>query len=174
MTWTNTRIADRVSLRPETPDDSQFLSDLYASTREEELRQVTAWTDEQKRAFLQMQFDAQTVHYKKHYHDAEYWVIERDGERVGRLYLHYNVDDLRIVDIALVPSARGEGIGGRILGQLLDGARERGYTVSIHVERNNPALRLYQRLGFRQIDEHGIYFLMKWSGAPTAAQSPES
>jgi GNAT superfamily N-acetyltransferase len=164
---TNTRIDEHVSLRPETPEDREFLSDLYASTREEELRAVTSWNDAEKRAFLRMQFDAQFDHYRKHYSAAEFWVIERDGERVGRLYLHYKPDDLRIVDIALVAAVRGEGIGGRLLGGLLDTARAGGYSVSIHVERNNPAMRLYERLGFVPIDEHGIYFLMEWKPEAT-------
>lgn len=161
MPTTQTRIDDRVSLRAEAPDDFEFLADLYASTREEELRPVP-WDDSQKRAFLRMQFDAQYEHYRKHYYDAEFWIIERDGERVGRLYLHFAADgDLRIVDIALIDSVRGQGIGGRILQQLLDAAAKGGYSVSIHVERNNPAMHLYERLGFQPIDEHGIYYLME-------------
>ncbi|MEO8035317.1 MAG: GNAT family N-acetyltransferase [Acidobacteriota bacterium] len=155
-------IDDRVALRSETPDDYEFLAAVYASTREEELRPVP-WTEEQKLGFLRSQFDAQTAHYRNHYRNAEFWVIERDGERAGRLYLHYTPDDLRIVDIALAPAARGHGIGGTLLRRLLDDAASKGCSVSIHVERMNPAMRLYQRLGFQKIDEHGIYDLMSWT-----------
>jgi RimJ/RimL family protein N-acetyltransferase len=164
MTTTSTRIDASTSLRPETPDDYEFLAELYASTREEELRPVD-WSPEQKRLFLRMQFDAQFAHYRLHYREAEFWVIERGGERIGRLYLHYRPEDLRIVDIALVAAARGQQLGGRIVRRLLDDAAAAGRSVSIHVERNNPALRLYQRFGFRQIDENGIYLLMEWRAA---------
>lgn len=162
---------DRVrsaTFRTENADDVEFLADLYASTREEELRPVP-WTDEQKRAFLRSQFDAQTAHYKLHYSDAEYLVIERGGERAGRLYLHWLKDDLRIVDIALMPQHRGHGVGREILDALMEEAAGRGCSVSIHVEMNNPALRLYQRLGFQPVDEHGMYLLMKWVPEPAAA-----
>jgi ribosomal protein S18 acetylase RimI-like enzyme len=150
-----------VTFRNEIPEDDQFLAELYASTREEELRPVP-WTDEQKRMFLRSQYDAQCAHYRQHYYDADFLVMERDGERVGRLYLHWLNDDLRIVDIALMPSSRGHGIGREILEALMEDAAAKGCSVSIHVEINNPALRLYQRLGFRHVDEHGMYLLMQW------------
>jgi ribosomal protein S18 acetylase RimI-like enzyme len=162
-------IDDHVLLRNETPDDYEFLAAVYASTREEELRPVP-WTEEQKQGFLRSQFDAQTEHYRNHYREAEFWVIEHDGQRAGRLYLHYTPDDLRIVDIALAPAARGHGIGGKLLSRLLDAAAASGRSVSIHVERMNPAMRLYQRHGFQKIDEHGIYDLMSWSPGSQASR----
>ena len=159
---TRTRIDASTVLRPVTIADYDFMADLYASTREEEMKLVD-WTDEQKRAFLRSQFDAQSAHYDKHYTAAERWIIERDGDRIGRLFLHYLPNDLRIVDIALIPSARGQGTGGAIVRQLLEDAGAGNLPVSIHVEINNPALRLYERLGFRPINEHGMYLLMEWS-----------
>ncbi|MCU1349273.1 MAG: acetyltransferase, partial [Acidobacteria bacterium] len=93
---------------------------------------------------------------------AELWVIERDGLPIGRLYLNYLPDDLRIVDIALAPEARGQRVGGTILEQLLADAVASGRGVSIHVEMQNPALRLYERLGFRPVDQNGVYLLMRW------------
>jgi ribosomal protein S18 acetylase RimI-like enzyme len=158
---TQTQIDPTTRLRPETEADVEFLAGLYASTREEELRPVE-WSDEVKKAFLRSQFDAQSLHYKEHYSAAEYWVIEREGQPVGRLYLHYQPKDLRIVDIALMPEHRRHGIGGTILRQLLADAAVTGRAVSLHVEKNNPALRLYQDLGFNVIGEHGYYFLLEW------------
>ncbi|MCU1245345.1 MAG: acetyltransferase [Acidobacteria bacterium] len=162
---TRLQIDERTILRPEIPEDTEFLADLYASLREEELRPVP-WTDEEKRLFCLAQFQAQSDHYRTHYSQAEFWIIAREGERIGRLYLNYAADDLRIVDIALVSSARGSGIGGTILRQLLEDATMRGDGVSIHVERFNPALRLYERLGFREVDTNGVYLLMRWSPDP--------
>lgn len=153
-----------VTFRNETAGDLEFAAALYASTREEELRPVP-WTDEQKQFFLRSQFDAQSVHYHQHYSDAEYLIIERGGAAAGRLYLHWNRDDLRIIDIALMPEHRGHGIGHEILVALQSEAAAKECSVSIHVERNNPAMRLYERLGFQPVDEHGMYLLMQWSAA---------
>lgn len=148
-------------LRPETEDDVEFLARLYASTRAEEVAQ-TGWSAEQQRHFLRSQFDAQRAHYRAHYADSSFDVIEVNGESAGRLYLQKKPDDYRIVDIALLPDYRGSGIGSSLLRQIMQEAGERGLPVSIHVENNNPAMSLYRRLGFRKIDDNGVYHLMEW------------
>ena len=153
-----------VELRPRRDDDRPFLARLYASTRADEMA-LLDWSQEEKTAFLAMQFEAQTRHYDEHYGDAEFLIIERNHEPIGRLYLQRREDEIRIVDIALLPKAQRAGIGGRLLRRVLDEAADTGRAVRIHVERNNPALALYQRLGFRKIDDLGVYYLMEWTTA---------
>lgn len=150
-----------VALRPIGEADLLFLERVYASTRAGELAQ-TDWDEPRKAAFLSFQFQAQHQHYTTHYRDAAFLVIERDGAAVGRLYLHWRRDELRIVDIALLPEARGHGLGKALLEMLQATASGQGKGVSIHVERMNPAMRLYTRLGFHKAGEHGIYDLMEW------------
>jgi ribosomal protein S18 acetylase RimI-like enzyme len=152
-----------VALRPMTDDDLPFSADLYASIRAEELAQ-TGWPIAAQRAFLDSQHAAQHAHYRQHYAAATRLIIERDGVAVGRLYLFEGASDVRIVDIALMPAARGGGIGGALLDTIRASAA--GKTVSIHVERANPARRLYERQGFRVVDaERGPYDLMEWRAA---------
>src|ERR1700709_669972 len=101
---------------PPVADDAlPFLARLYASTRAEELA-VTDWSDAQKAAFLQSQFDAQHAHYRKHYSRSDFFVIEHAGKAVGRLYLARWKAEHRIVDIALLPEHRGKGLGSALLG----------------------------------------------------------
>lgn len=155
-----------VSLRPITGEDDGFLLGLYASTRAEELALVP-WSDAQRQAFLRMQFDAQTRHYATHYADrSTFDVIVVDGAPAGRLIVHRGAADVRIVDIALLPSFRGKGVGAGLLRALLAEADAAGKSVSIHVEYNNPALRLYERLGFVKVGEHGISWLMQRPPSP--------
>jgi ribosomal protein S18 acetylase RimI-like enzyme len=90
-------------------------------------------------------------------------VIEKDGVSIGRLYVARWEREIRIMDIALLPEHRGAGIGTELLRELQDEARSAGKTLTIHVERFNPALRLYERLGFRQVEDKGVYLLMRWS-----------
>jgi ribosomal protein S18 acetylase RimI-like enzyme len=125
---------------------------------------MVPWSDEQKAAFLGWQFDAQTAHYREAYDAAGFFVVERDGAAIGRLYLDRRDDDIRIVDIALVPEAREGGVGTSLIRDVLEEGARSGRSVSIHVESFNPALRLYERLGFREIDTNGVYKLMKWTG----------
>ena len=151
-----------VSYRPMTDEDMPFLAALYFSTRAEEVAQ-TGWPAEMQQQFLAQQFDAQHRHYQRHYADAEWLVIARGGEAIGRLYIEEWQSQIRIIDIALVPAARGLGIGAAIFEDTFDVARARGKKVSIHVEKNNPARRLYFRLGFEMIADEGVYDLLEWS-----------
>ena len=156
--------ADRgaITLRPATPADYHFMRLLYGSTREEELKQFP-FDELQKKEFLDQQFGAQYQHYQLHYPTCERNIIEKDGQAIGRLWIDEWRDQIRLVDIALMPEARRSGIGSRLLGEVLDRGAKAGKDVTIHVEGFNPALRLYERLGFEKIDTNGVYFLMKWS-----------
>jgi len=152
--------AQGLSFRPINADDRGFLYDVYASSREEELA-VTGWDAAQKQAFLTMQFNAQHTYYQEHYPQAAFLVILRAGQGIGRLYLDRRPEDLGIIDIALLPEYRGQGIGTAILAAILSEGQRLAVPVRIHVERFNPALRLYTRLGFRQIADQGVYYLME-------------
>lgn len=157
-------------LRPATDADRDFLLAVYASTRAEELA-TTDWTEELKTAFVRQQFEAQDLHYRKHYEGAEYSVVEIDGRPVGRLYVVRWTREIRLMDIAFLPEERGRGVGGALVRDLLAEGEASGKTVTIHVEIYNPALRFYERLGFRPVSEYGVYRLMEWrpSGLAQAA-----
>ena len=150
-----------VVLRPETDGDLPFLRALYASTRESELT-ATGWSDEQKLAFCNSQFDAQRYHSRTYIGNCRFDVLECRGEPVGRLYLEPRVTQLNVVDIALMQAWRCKGIGTAILEAVKETARHTGRGVCIFVEQYNPALRLYRRLGFTEVREDGVYFEMEW------------
>jgi ribosomal protein S18 acetylase RimI-like enzyme len=142
-----------------TEGDHEFLVELYGSVRETELAHVP-WDGATRRAFVDQQFAAQDRHYREHYPGATLDVIELDGSRVGRLYVYRGARDIRVMDIALMPEFRGQGIGSDLLRSLIAEAEASGRTLSIHVEHNSPARRLYERLGFQFAGEHGAYVLM--------------
>lgn len=139
-----------------------FLCRLYASTRADEMALVVDWTDEQKAAFLRMQFEAQHAHYQQHYPDAQFDLLLLDGVPAGRLYVHRREREIRLVDIALMPEHRNGGIGSELLRDLMAEAEASGKPLTIHVEKFNPAMNLYRRLGFQPIEDRGPYDLMEW------------
>lgn len=155
-------MAARIELRPAQEGDASFLRSVYGSTREEEL-EPTGWTREQKDAFIAHQFHAQDTYYKQHYDGATYDVVLVDGEPAGRLYVARWEEEIRVMDIALLPPFRGQGVGERLLEPLLREGAESGKSVSIHVEQTNRAMSLYTRLGFVEVGEHGVYKLMRWT-----------
>lgn len=142
--------------------DDGFLCQVYASTRAEELA-VTGWSSEQKHVFLAQQFSAQHQHYQTHYTRAQFSIVLAGDVPAGRLYVARWPREIRIVDIALLPEFRGRGLGTRLLDAILAEGAESGKPVTIHVERFNPALRLYERLGFRETEDKGVYLLLTWT-----------
>jgi RimJ/RimL family protein N-acetyltransferase len=160
-----------ITLRPITDADMDFLHRLYATTREDELKQVD-WTPEQKAAFVDQQFHAQHQYWQENYEDTSWNLVLLDGEPIGRLYVARWPEEIRIVDIALVPEHRGGGLGTRLLRELFAEADASGRKTSIHVEIFNPARRLYERLGFVQAAERGVYLLMERQ--PSAVPQPAS
>jgi ribosomal protein S18 acetylase RimI-like enzyme len=150
----------QVSLRPARLRDREFLYRVYESTRSDELAAVP-WAEAEKTAFLRAQFDAQDQWYRENYMRASYDVVYVDGEPAGRLYLYRAPSEIRIVDIALLPSYRGAGVGSRLMRGVLAEADARGKRVTIHVERLNPALRLYERLGFKVAEDKGVYLFLE-------------
>lgn len=160
-----------ITLRPEQAGDQEFLFTLYASTRAQELERVP-WSDAQKKDFLRMQFNAQSAHYHQHYPGAAFEIILSGQQPVGRLYVDRGSDEIHVIDIALLPGYCGAGIGGNLLRGLLGEAEAVQKPVRIYVEQQNPAARLYARLGFKIVENKGIYSLLEWQGKPKVQVSP--
>lgn len=161
--------APAVSLRPIVPGDRPFLLRVYESTREQEL-EMAGFTAEQRAAFVEHQFTAQSLHYEQHYPETSFELVLIDGEPAGRLIVGRWESEVRVVDIALVPEQRGRGVGERLMRDVIDEAGSRGVKTTIHVEKPSPARRLYERLGFVPVGEQGIHLLMERppDGAPSA------
>jgi GNAT superfamily N-acetyltransferase len=162
----NSAAAPNITLRPVGPGDQDFLVQVYASTRAEEMAMVP-WTDEERQLFVRSQFSAQQRHYAEKYTNANHDVILSNGGQVGRLYVARLEKEIRIVDLTLLPQERNKGIGSYLLQQLLEEARSGGKPTTIYVEEFNPSLNLFKRLGFNEQDKHGFHLLMEWTPAVT-------
>ena len=162
QTAATTSMRQNLTLRPETAADEPFLYQLYATTRDYEMVHVP-WDDVQKQAFLRQQCEAQLKHYRLHYRDAEFQIIELDGRPIGRIYVHRGPQYVCLMDIALLREYRGRGIGSELTSELLQQAQAEGKIVTLHVEHMNPARHLYERLGFKMVEDKGIYWKMEWS-----------
>lgn len=154
-----------LALRPERAEDRPFLENLYISVRWPEL-EPTGWPEAAKLGFLRQQYVFQDKHYAEAYFDGEFLLLEREGKPLGRLYLHRDAREIRIVDVSLLPEARNQGIGTLLLQGVFAEAEGAGQIVSIHVEKFNPAQNLYRRLGFKEVSENGPYWLMERQAEP--------
>ena len=149
------------SLRDSTEADRQLLFEVYAHTRAAELA-AAPWTTEQKHAFVVHQFLAQDADYRARWPHGRFLVVEAGGEPVGRLYLGETAEEVRVIDVALLPRHCGRGIGTAIMRDVLADAARRGLAVVLHVEHWNPARRLYERLGFTEAGRGDVHVRMEW------------
>ena len=160
MAYGLTDLPPGIELRPTEPADREFLLAVYHSTRADELA-LLPWTDADKVAFVTSQFEAQDANYRQVNPDAQFLVVLADGDRIGRLYLNEMDDELRVIDIALLPEHRGLGIGTALVTWIIANADRERQSVTLHVEPWNPAKRLYERLGFASEGPRGIYEFMR-------------
>ena len=149
-----------ISLRPVEANDEQFLFEVYASTRRDEVS-AWGWDRVQQDAFLKMQFTAQRHSYDLQHEAATHDIIILDGEPVGRLLVNRTSEEIHLVDIALLATTRGTGVGTALIKGLLDEGESKGLPVRLEVLKNNPAARLYERLGFKTTGESGLHLRME-------------
>ena len=150
-----------VTLRPAFPEDDAFQQAVFASTRADELA-LAGWSHDQEEAFIKMQFNAQRQHYRAQYPQAEWSIVMRENEPVGRMIVDRSGGALHLMDIALLPEHRGTGIGTTLIRALIEEACRSGLPVHLYVDANNPAQALYRRLGFTPVSDAGIRFEMEW------------
>jgi GNAT superfamily N-acetyltransferase len=150
-----------VSLRPEQPDDERFLYEVYASTREEEMA-LTNWDEPMRRAFLNHQFKAMRQGYRDMFPDGQFSIIELAGKPAGRMVINRTADEIRVVDLALLPAHRNQDIGTRLMQQVCATADK---PVRLSVLKQNRAQVWYERLGFTKSADQGLYDEMEWRPA---------
>jgi ribosomal protein S18 acetylase RimI-like enzyme len=158
-----------ITLRDITDEDDAFLRSVYACSREPELAMVP-WTDEQRDAFLRFQFDAQHTYYKDQYPSASFQVILNESVPVGRLYVARRPNDIKILDLTVLPQYRGAGVGSHLMHELLTEAKESGKAVLIWVEQTNPSQKLFKSLGFSKIEDDGYQDLLEWRSSNTGIE----
>ncbi|QDQ29279.1 GNAT family N-acetyltransferase [Chitinimonas arctica] len=146
--------------RPIRDEDLDFLFDLYASTRAEEMA-ATGWTPVEQQGFLHQQFQFQHRYYQEHYHDAQFLLLLRRGTPIGRLYWWHTASRATLIDISLMPAVRGQGLGSAVLELLTRQVDKQAQPISLHVEPENPAHRLYRRFGFEVVADNRVYLKME-------------
>lgn len=151
-----------ISFRPITEEDQQFLYEVYASTRAEEMS-VTNFTEREKEDFLRFQHHAQHTDYmNKFRNNSDFLIILINNTPTGRLYLGRWRAEIRIIDIALLPEYRNRGIGAQLLHDIINEAASAGKLVTGHIEHYNRAINFYKRLGFKIVELRGIHYFIEW------------
>ncbi|MGG6894922.1 MULTISPECIES: GNAT family N-acetyltransferase [Rhizobium] len=159
----NRLFATTCILRPAGLDDLAFLRQLYHSFRADELARVP-WPPQDKQAFLNQQFDLQHRYYIAAFPQTDFLIIEKEGVRIGRLYIDLSADIWHIIDVGLLPEWRNRGIGLEMLNEIKAAAITReSLGIILHVDKaNGRAQKLYQASGFEVIDATETHTRMQW------------
>jgi len=148
------------TLRAATNNDIDFLFSLYASTRRNEMA-AWGWNTQQEEAFLRIQFNAQSLWYERAYDQADHSIVMFGQQRGGRWIVLRTEREILLVDIALLPEFQNCGLGTGLMHRLIRESEETGQALRLQVARNNPARRLYERLGFLSVGEDQMYCQME-------------
>jgi ribosomal protein S18 acetylase RimI-like enzyme len=151
-------------LRPERDEDRGFRYRLFCQSRLPEW--YSAGLDPALfEQLMQHQFTAQTVSYAAQFPKARFDIIEIEGEDIGRIVVNRPDHQIHIVDQAIVPERRNQGIGTSIMRALQDEAARSGVPMRLKVaSTNDPSMRLYLRLGFTPIASNEAYVELEWRG----------
>lgn len=151
----------RVALRAVAPEDEEFLLGVYAASRADEMALVD-WDEAQKMAFLRSQFEAQTAQYHARFPDAQYSIILYREDAVGRFWIGRTPEQIRLLDISILPEFQNLGIGAVLLKTLVAESEAAGVPLRHMVFKMNiAALRFYERFGFSPIEDAGAYIHME-------------
>ncbi|MCF6319324.1 MAG: GNAT family N-acetyltransferase [Proteobacteria bacterium] len=161
LAFTNNNKITGVSFETISENDMAFLIGLYKSTRWDEVMQAP-WDDIQRHEFLKQQFQAQHEYYQSHYSHSEFLLILKNNNPIGRVYLDREDNSICLIDIALMPKFKSQGLGTKLLKELLKEAQLTNKKIVIHVENFNPAYQWYLKHGFKQVEDKGVYQYMEW------------
>jgi len=153
---------ESITLRPATSEDARFLLEVYQSSRGDDLRGL-GWDEDRISEFLTMQYQAQRTFEDNDHQPATNEVILYSGKPIGRLFVDYRVDEIRCLDVALLPEFRNQGLGTFLLRRLQKRAQTAHKPLRLQVIRFNRAVSLFERLGFVRTSETGTHLQMEWT-----------
>ncbi len=148
------------SLRPALPSDYEFLAILYATTRSDELDRAGFPLD-QRAAFCRMQFEAQQRHYRLYFARASDQIVLLDNGEIGRVLVTRAPDEIFLVDIAIMPDCRNQGIGSQLVVSLIAESKSKCCPLRLYAEKNSRAQALYLRFGFFVTGDEGVHDMME-------------
>lgn len=161
-----------ITTRTAAAADEEFLFRLFALQKAGEFAPL-GWPAQQLQPLLEMQYRARQLSYAESFPEAVNTILcLADGTPVGRHLTARQKDFYRVVDIAVLPEYRGRGIGTWALNQMKQAAALESVPMRLSVTRTNPALRLYERLGFIRVSADDLSFEMEWHAPLREAASP--
>ena len=139
-----------IDLQQAKAEHYDFSLHLYSLTMRPYVQELTVWDEQEQRARFAAQWKREEVR-----------IISLDGKDVGWLQVAELPTEIRLQKFFVSPQYQRSGIGSEILSTLLATWRSTGKKIVLRVLKNNPARRLYERLGFSVVAEESVTFRMR-------------
>jgi ribosomal protein S18 acetylase RimI-like enzyme len=142
-----------IDIRTATEKDLDFLLEVRRQALQTyALETWGRWDETRQRTYLVGRLDSAIIQ-----------IIQGDGVDIGMLAVEERADEIFIENVVLLPAYQNRGIGTQLVTETLQKARSKGFPVRLQVLKVNPARRLYDRLGFRVIEETDTHYVMEWA-----------
>lgn len=151
-----------ISLRPQQEADDRFVEELVLATREEEVGYRELSPADRNR-LLAEQNRLQQEHYRQVFPQCHFLIVEADSKPIGRFYLDHRPTTIHAVELSLLPSLQGNGIGSQLIKTVQAEATRQSITVTLSVVVGSPAIQFYRRLGFQITGTSETHHQMRWS-----------
>lgn len=153
-------------IRPSRAADKAFLEKLHHAVRND--LQFIDGDKDQIEAIIEMQFCAQNEGYGDQFPNAMYFIIEKHHQPIGKATVDFGPNEIRLIDIAFLPEARGHGFGRAIVQSFQVCSANAGAPLTLSVAQTNlAAKRLYLSLGFQIEQSQPPYDFLAWYPALT-------
>ncbi|MBR0689074.1 GNAT family N-acetyltransferase [Bradyrhizobium manausense] len=139
-----------IHLNAATAEHYQFALELYLLTMRPYTQELMVWDEAKQRASFATLWKLSEVR-----------IVAVDGREVGWLQVQESPTDVHLLQFFIAPDQQGSGIGTEVLRSLLPTWRAMAKPVLLTVLKNNPARRLYERLGFSVVGDSGVKYEMK-------------
>lgn len=151
----------KCELRAIKKEDETFLFEVYVSTRRQEV-ESWGWSPQQIHTFLSMQWQTQQHSYRQQFPNANHYLILYENDYAGRCIIEDLPRHLHLIDLSILPGFQGKRIGTFIIELLQQKASKKEKPLMLQVFHENSAMLLYEKLGFRVVEDHGLYVRMQW------------
>lgn len=138
-----------IVLRPAVAEDFEYCKRLYFSEMD--------WIIEE----LSLDRGRQAVTLRQDWIPEQVRIITLEGSDVGWLQCIGSSDELFVAQLFVDGPFQNRGIGTEVMNRLISEAAHANQPVILAVAKVNPALRLYQRLGFQTVHEDERKYYMK-------------
>jgi ribosomal protein S18 acetylase RimI-like enzyme len=154
-----------VLTRPSTPADDALLFELYSRSRADEFA-LMPLPPEQLQFLARMQFDSQHSSYRMMYPGTAPEIVLKDSAPAGIFWIAVLENEIRIVDIAIVPECRRMGIATALYEGAMSLARQSRKPVRASVVRfNSRSVEFHRKLGFVFTEDDEIYWGVEWTAS---------